>query len=95
LGRSGKTQNLISNSINKAARLRDTRQFIREVDAMVAFFQSLPKTLAAGVVLLIVIVVLVGLTGDQFIMFEHAYWTFFVRWLHIMTGIMWMGLLWT
>jgi hypothetical protein len=62
---------------------------------MVAFFQSLPKTLAAGVVLLIVIVVLVGLTGDQFIMFERAYWTFFVRWLHIMTGIMWMGLLWT
>jgi uncharacterized membrane protein len=61
---------------------------------MGAFFQSLPKTLAAGVVLLIVIVVLVGLTGDQFIMFEHAYWTFFVRWLHIMTGIMWMGLLW-
>jgi hypothetical protein len=34
---------------------------------MVAFFQSLPKTLAAGVVLLIVIVVLVGLTGDQFV----------------------------
>jgi uncharacterized membrane protein len=94
LDRSGKTQNLISNSINKAARLRDTRQFIREVDAMAAFFQSHPKTLAAGVVLLIVIVVFVGLTSDQFIMFEHAYWTFFVRWLHIMTGIMWMGLLW-
>jgi uncharacterized membrane protein len=47
------------------------------------------------VVLLIEIVVLVGLTGDQFIMFEHAYWTFFLRWLHIMIGIMWMGLLWT
>jgi hypothetical protein len=67
--------------IYKAARLRDTRQFIREVDVMVAFFQPLPKTLAGGVVLLIGIVVLVGLTGYQFIMFERAYWTFFVRWL--------------
>jgi hypothetical protein len=56
-----------------------------------SLFSIAPKTLAAGVVLLIVIVVLVGLTGDQFIIFEHAYWTFFVRWLHIMTGIMWMG----
>jgi uncharacterized membrane protein len=61
---------------------------------MVAFFQSLHKTLAAGVVLLIVIVVLVGLIGGPFIKFDHAYWTFFMRWLHIMAGIMWMGLLW-
>jgi uncharacterized membrane protein len=60
----------------------------------VAFFQSLHKTLAAGVVLLIVVVVLVGLIGGPFIKFDHAYWTFFVRWLHIMTGIMWIGLLW-
>ena len=61
---------------------------------MVAFFQSLHKTLAAGVVLLIVIVVLVGLIAGPFIKLDHAYWTFFMRWLHIMAGIMWMGLLW-
>ena len=61
---------------------------------MVAFFQSLHKTLAAGVVLLIVIVVLVGLIGGPFVKFDHAYWQFFMRWLHIMAGIMWMGLLW-
>jgi uncharacterized membrane protein len=61
---------------------------------MVPFFQSLHKTLAAGVVLLIVIVVLVGLIGGPFVKFDHAYWTFFMRWLHIMAGIMWMGLLW-
>jgi len=61
---------------------------------MVAFFQSLHKTLAAGVVLLIVIVVLAGLIGGQFIKLDHAYWTFFMRWLHIMAGVMWMGLLW-
>ena len=61
---------------------------------MVAFFQSLHKTLAAGVVLLIVLIVLVGLIGGQFIKVDHAYGLFFMRWLHIMSGVMWMGLLW-
>ena len=53
---------------------------------MVAFFQSLHKTLAAGVVLLIAIVIVVGLIGGSFIKFDQAYWLFFARWLHIMTG---------
>jgi uncharacterized membrane protein len=60
---------------------------------MVAFFQSLHKTLAAGVVLLIVIVMVVGLIGGSFVKLDQAYWLFFTRWLHIATGIMWMGLL--
>ena len=25
---------------------------------------------------------------------DPAYWTFFFRWLHIMSGVMWIGLLW-
>jgi uncharacterized membrane protein len=61
---------------------------------MVAFFQSLHKTLAAGVVLLIAIIILVGLIGGRFVSLDSAYWLFFMRWLHIMTGVMWMGLLW-
>ena len=61
---------------------------------MVAFFQSLHKTLAAGVGLLIVLIILVGLIGGQFIKLDSAWWLFFWRWLHIMAGIMWMGLLW-
>jgi uncharacterized membrane protein len=61
---------------------------------MAAFFQSLEKTLAAGVVLLIVIIVVVGLASGQFVKIDSAWWTFFWRWLHIMAGIMWMGLLW-
>ena len=58
---------------------------------MGAFFSSLGRTITAGVVLLIVIVLAVGgLTdggmrgGDLFI----------VRWLHVMAGVMWIGLLW-
>jgi len=61
---------------------------------MAAFFQSLHRTLVAGVVLLIVIIILVGLLSGQFIRFDAGWWRFFVRWLHIMTGVMWMGLLW-
>src|SRR3972149_3852550 len=26
--------------------------------------------------------------------FGDAYWPFFFRWLHIMSGVMWIGLLW-
>jgi uncharacterized membrane protein len=25
---------------------------------------------------------------------EHAYWAFFMRWLHVLSGVMWIGLLW-
>ncbi len=62
---------------------------------MAAFFQSLEKTLAAGVVVLIVIIILAGLITGQFIKLnDPSWWLFFTRWLHIMAGIMWMGLLW-
>jgi uncharacterized membrane protein len=61
---------------------------------MAAFFQDLHRTLAAGVVLLIVIIILVGSLSGQFIRFDAGWWRFFVRWLHIMTGVMWVGLLW-
>src|SRR5262249_37831839 len=54
---------------------------------------SLHKTIAAGVVLLIAIVVVVGMIGGSWVTFDRAYWLFFTRWLHIMSGIMWMGLL--
>ncbi len=55
--------------------------------------QSLSRTVAAGFVLLVLIVLLVGATG-QTMTFDAAYWTFFMRWLHIMSGVMWVGLLW-
>ena len=61
---------------------------------MVAFFQSLEKTLAAGFGLLVVIIILVGALTGQFIRLGDAiWWEFFWRWLHIMAGVMWVGLL--
>jgi uncharacterized membrane protein len=62
---------------------------------MVAFFQSLEKTLAAGVGLLILMVIIVGLATGHFVRLDDlAWWAFFVRWLHVLSGVMWIGLLW-
>jgi uncharacterized membrane protein len=61
---------------------------------MGAVFQSLGRTVVAGVVLLIIIIVLVALSTGSWIRVDHAWATFFMRWLHILSGVMWIGLLW-
>ncbi len=58
---------------------------------MGAFFQSLNRTIIAGVVL---VAILMGIAGTFGRMGEHGYWLFFMRWLHIGSGVMWIGLLW-
>ena len=59
---------------------------------MGAIFQSLGKTITAGVVLLIILILAVGGVGAK--LGDHAWWTFLFRWLHVMSGVMWIGLLW-
>jgi len=62
---------------------------------MASILQSLGRTLIAGVVLLILIVAIAGAVSGQFIkLSDPTYWAFFMRWLHIMSGVMWIGLLW-
>ncbi|HEX2889867.1 urate hydroxylase PuuD [Vineibacter terrae] len=61
---------------------------------MAAFFQSLQRTIIAGIVLLIVIVIIVGILSGQMIKPDHAWFAFFMRWLHVLSGVMWVGLLW-
>ena len=56
---------------------------------MGAIFQSLGRTVAAGVVLLVIIVALFGN-----VQFNPGWHSFFMRWLHVMCGVMWIGLLW-
>jgi uncharacterized membrane protein len=58
---------------------------------MGAFFQSLGRTVAAGIV---IVIVMIGIAGTFGRMGEHGYWIFFMRWLHIASGVMWIGLLW-
>src|SRR5260370_3686728 len=61
---------------------------------MAAILQSLERTLAAGVVLLIGIIVAAGLFRGSFIKLDYQWWIFFVLWLHVLSGVMWIGILW-
>ncbi len=61
---------------------------------MGAIFQSLGRTITAGIVLLIVIVIVVSTAVGGAMKFDHAWWAFFMRWLHVLSGVMWIGLLW-
>jgi uncharacterized membrane protein len=58
---------------------------------MGAIFQSLGRTVIAGIVIL---AVMIGVAGAHNMMGTEAYWAFFMRWLHILSGVMWIGLLW-
>ncbi|HEY6822202.1 MAG TPA: urate hydroxylase PuuD [Burkholderiales bacterium] len=58
---------------------------------MGAIFQSLNRTLVAGVVILVAVMLIAGTFGR---MGDMAWWTFFFRYLHILSGVMWIGLLW-
>ncbi|MCA0304963.1 MAG: urate hydroxylase PuuD [Proteobacteria bacterium] len=61
---------------------------------MGSIFQSPGRTVGAGVVLCIVIVALASLATGQGISGGHAYATFLMRWLHVLSGVLWVGLLW-
>lgn len=61
---------------------------------MGAIFTSPGRTVTAGVVLLIAIVVVVGLVTGQMTKIDHAWATFVMRWLHVISGVLWIGLLW-
>lgn len=56
---------------------------------MGSILQSLGRTVAASVVLVILLAVLGGANIGA-----GPWWTFAMRWLHVVCGIMWIGLLW-
>ena len=58
---------------------------------MGAIFQSLGRTILAGVVIL---AVMMGIAGTFGKLGEMSFWTFFMRWLHVLSGVLWIGLLW-
>jgi uncharacterized membrane protein len=66
----------------------------RGVKRMGAIFQSLGRTITAGVVLLIIIILLAGAISGQPLNMDMNWWRFFMRWLHVLSGVMWIGLLW-
>jgi uncharacterized membrane protein len=61
---------------------------------MAAIFQSLERTIIASIVLLVAIIVVGGLVSGQFVRPDFVWWTFAMRWLHVLSGVMWIGILW-
>ena len=62
---------------------------------MAAILSNLRNTVSAGLVLTVIMVIVVLQTpgADKFAV-DHGYATFFLRWLHVLSGVMWIGLLW-
>jgi len=58
---------------------------------MAAFFSSLNRTIIAGIV---IVLIMIGVAGTFPSFGQMSYWQFFMRWLHILSGVMWIGLLW-
>ena len=58
---------------------------------MGAIFSSLGRTVTAGVVLLLVIM---AVAGTYKAVGNMDWWRFFFRWLHVLSGVMWIGILW-
>jgi len=58
---------------------------------MGVIFQSLGRTVIAGIVIL---AIMLGAAGTFGKMGDHAWAGFFMRYLHVLSGVMWIGLLW-
>jgi uncharacterized membrane protein len=61
---------------------------------MSQILQSLGKTLVAGLVLLVLIVLIAGAVSGSPVQITLAWESFFFLWLHVASGVMWIGLLW-
>ncbi len=60
---------------------------------MVNFLQSLSKTIHLSIVLAILLFVGLFFAGGDWA-FDRIFWSWLFRYFHVLTGIMWIGLLW-
>ena len=61
---------------------------------MAGILTNLNHTILAGVVVTIVMIIIVFAAGGDSISMSHDWFTFLFRWLHVLSGVMWIGLLW-
>ncbi len=57
------------------------------------FFSSLSKVIHASLALAILLFLLLFFNNDGFA-FDNLFWSWLFRYLHVLAGIMWIGLLW-
>ena len=62
---------------------------------MAAILTSLRNTVIAGFVLAAVLLLMyLNFNGWEGFALGHNFWAFIFRWLHVISGVMWIGLLW-
>ena len=61
---------------------------------MANILQDLRNTVVAGIGLTILLIVIVLIWHGEGLGLDAAWWAFLFRWLHVLSGVMWIGLLW-
>jgi uncharacterized membrane protein len=61
---------------------------------MIAILTNLKSTVIAGILLTLIMVFAIGAKTGEGTSLDLNYFLFFVRWLHVLSGVMWIGLLW-
>ena len=59
---------------------------------MISVLQSLPKTIHLSIAISIVLFLGLFFGGD--LSFDRSFWSWLFRYFHVISGIMWIGLLW-
>ena len=60
---------------------------------MASILQSLNRTIIAGIILAIVVFIIMTVTNNGFD-YDRNFWSTMFRYLHVISGVMWIGLLW-
>ena len=60
---------------------------------MASILQSLNRTIIAGIILALIVFIIMSLSNDGFA-YDQNFWSAVFRYLHVLSGVMWIGLLW-
>ena len=61
---------------------------------MAKILSDLTNTVISGIVLAVVLVVVMILWHGTGLDLDKNWWAFLFRWLHVLSGVMWIGILW-
>ena len=61
---------------------------------MAAILSNLTNTIIAGFVLALLLLLGLASWHSAGAALDYAWWGFFFRWLHVLSGVMWIGILW-
>ena len=61
---------------------------------MQGILSNLRSTVIAGFILTVILFILIRVLTGAGLALDPAWFAFFFRWLHVLSGVMWIGLLW-